>query len=164
MLLFQRPIIDETGFIFSGGSVSWDIRESDYVNGSSTVPVRVYQRHSWRRSAAPSFWNQPLCTAATIADGTALLGESSLVCQSSDCYTSISYLYQSISTQVLCTDFSEEYDYASGEKYTIIQLPINKRLNYTFASCCWIPLLPDQSGPDWRLNVVIDTYPRVNGK
>ncbi len=148
----------------SGGSVSWDIRESDYINGSSTVPVRVYQRHSWRRSAAPSFWGTPLCDTSTIASGTSLIGENSLICGSYDCYTSVSYLYQSISTQVLCTDFSVDYDYASGEKYTTLQLPINKRLTYTYESCCWIGLLPVNDTPSWELNLVIDTHRRVNGK
>jgi hypothetical protein len=151
-------------FIFSGGSVSWDIRQSDYVNGSSTVPVRVSQRHSWRRSAAPSFWGTPECDVATIANRSALLGEGSLICSSYDCYSSVSNLYGSISTQVLCTDFSVDYDYASGENDTILQLPIDKRLTYVYSSCCWIGLLPDSNTPPWTLTVVIDTHRRIDGK
>lgn len=126
------------------------------MNGSSTVPVRIYQRHSWRRSAAPMFWNKPLCSVNTIADGTALLGESSLLCKSD--------LSQSISAQVLCTDFSEEYDYASGEKYTTLQLPIDQRLIYAYESCCWISLLPANDTPSWGLNLLIDTHRRDSGR
>ncbi len=125
--------------------------------------MRVHQRHSWRRSAAPSFWGAPVCSASTIANGTALLGENYFYCNSHDCLNSVSYTDQSISTQVLCTDFSEDYDYASGEKYTMLQLPINKTFVYTFSSCCWIPLLPQLDTPDWILNLVINTHRRIDG-
>jgi hypothetical protein len=134
------------------------------VHGSPTVPVRFYQRHSWRRSAAPSFWNKSLCSRSTIDDGTALLGENYLVCTSRECIDSEIVPYQTISAQVLCTDFSEDYDYASGEKYTILQIPIDKRLTYAYQSCCWISLLPLQETPSWTLNLVVNTHRRVDGK
>jgi len=150
--------------MFSGGSVSWNIRQSDYIVNSSTVSVRIHQRHSWRRSAAPSFWAKPMCSYPTIANGSAILGESSLICTSYECYTSVSYVNQYISTEVLCTDLKEEYDYASEEKYTAITLPINKRLTYRFESCCWIPLLPIGDTPSWGLTLIINTNRRVDGK
>ena len=134
------------------------------MEGSPTVPVRIYQRHSWRRSAAPSFWNKPLCSESTKTDGTAWLGENDLVCTSKECINSETSLYPSISAQVLCTDFDEAFDYASGENYTLLQLPINKRLTYTYESCCWISLLPLQNTPSWTLNLVINTYRRVDEK
>lgn len=150
--------------IHSGGTISWNIRGSDYVNGSSTIQVRVNQRHAWRRSAAPSFWSQPLCSASTIAAGTALLGQGSFECTSLVCNTSVSSTYRSISTDVLCTDFNEIYDHASGESSVVIQLPINKRLLYTYTDCCWIGLLPNNSQPGWALNLIIDTNRRLDGK
>jgi hypothetical protein len=111
-----------------------------------------------------TFWNAPECDTSTIANRTALLGENFLVCESNGCSTSVSNLYRSIPTQVLCTDFSVDYDYASGEKYTTLQLPINERLTYTYASCCWIGLLPNNDTPSWGLNLIIDTHRKLNGK
>lgn len=144
--------------------IRYDIRTDDYVDGSPSVPVRIYQRHSWRRSAAPSFWNKPLCSRDTIANGTALLGENYLKCTSPECIDSETVNYQAISAQVLCTDFSAEYDFASGESYALLQIPINKRLTYAYQACCWINLIPLQETPSWSLNLVINTNRRLDGK
>ena len=126
--------------------------------------MRIYQRQSWRRSGASHFWGKPLCSRDTIADGTALLGENYLRCTSRECMGSETVIYQAISAQVLCTDFSAEYDYASGENYTILQIPIDKRLTYAYQSCCWIGLIPREETPSWSLNLVINTHRRIDGK
>lgn len=157
-------IIYKTPLICSGGVLRYDIRTADYVNGSPTVPVRFYQRHSWRRSAALTFWNKSLCSADTIADRTAWLGENYLICTSRECIDSETVAYQAISAEVLCTDFSEQFDFASGEKYTTLEIPINKRLTYAYRSCCWINLLPLQDTPSWSLNLAINTNRRLDGK
>jgi hypothetical protein len=159
----MRCINESYVVIFRGGSISWSIRQSDYVIGSSTVPVRLHQRHSWRRSAAPGFWGTPECDASTIANGTALLGRDTLRCLSTDCYSLTDAATQSISTEVLCTDFSVDYDYASGENSTMLELPINKQYVYKFESCCWIQLLRVGT-PAWSVSLVIDTHPRIDGK
>lgn len=104
-----------------------------------------------------------MCDWDTKANKTALLGDGALICSSTSCNT-VPYVYQSISTQVLCTDFSVDYDSASGEKYTTLQLPINQRLIFKYASCCWIGLLPYNYEPDWALTLIIDTNRRVDGK
>lgn len=144
--------------------MSWSVHPSG-SNGSAdgTVTIRVTQRHSWRRSAAPSFWNTPMCDANTIANGSALIGENYLVCGSADCGYISSYSNRTISTQLLCNDYSTDYDYASGERQDIVVLPINRQFVYSFASCCWIPLLRVGT-PDWAMNLVIDTHRRVNGQ
>jgi hypothetical protein len=147
----------------SGGSISWDIRQSDYTNGSASVNVRLYQRHSWRRSAALTFWSKPLCDASTIANGTALLGDGYLVCQSQECPRWYAASFESLSVQVSCTDFSDVYDFASGEKYSILPLPINGQFIYSYESCCWIDSSTGASS-SWALKVMINTYRRVNGK
>ena len=143
--------------------MSWSIDSDANVASTGTVAIRVTQKHSWRRSAAPSFWNTPMCDANTIANGSALLGEDYLVCRSADCGYISSYSNRSISTQVLCNDHVVEFDYASGERQDILVLPINRQFEYSFASCCWIPLIRVGT-PDWAVTLVIDTHRRVNGQ
>ena len=69
-----------------------------------------------------------------------------------------------ISATVRCTDFNEEFDYSSGENSTTVSLPLNKRIEYLYASCCWIPLLPPDSESNWSLKLIINTQRRSNGK
>lgn len=149
--------------IFSGGTIHWSIRQDDYIPATNSVAVRLTQRHSWRRSAAVSFWNTPMCDAGTISNGTALIGEDFLICRSPDCAYINGYSNRTISTQLLCTDFSIDFDYASGEKETMLVLPVNRRFEYSFASCCWIPLL-QVGAADWAVNLVINTHRRLDGR
>ena len=158
-IFFRMKNIYETVFILSGGSISWDIGENYFDENSSTVSVRVYQRYSWRLS-----WRSTKCDASTTASGSVLIGEEHLLRASHGYGTSESLSYENILTQVLCTDCSDRDNYISGEKYTILQLPINKRITYTYAHCCWIRLLSHSFDPAYSLNVVIDTQRRVDGK
>ncbi|CAF4345199.1 unnamed protein product [Rotaria sp. Silwood2] len=150
-------------FYFSGGSVSWNIREVDYNAINTTVGVRISQRHSWRRSAAMGFWKVPECDIDTIHNGSAVIGEGFLNCISDEC-PRLGSSYLTIPTRVSCTDFSVEYDYASGEASRMIQLPVGYQFTYSFSSCCWISLLPTSHSPSWKLNVTITTNRRANGR
>ena len=113
------------------------------------VSVFITQRHSWRRSA--SFCND---TSSESAD---TIGEGIL--------TSNSYLstIPSISAMVQCTDYNEEFDYSSGESSTTVLLPINKQINYVFQGCCWITLLPPDTGSEWSLKLLVNTKQRSDG-
>lgn len=149
--------------MYRGGTISWSIRPESYSAATGTVEVRLNQRHSWRRSAAPSFWGTPVCDDETKANGTALIGEDYLICRSADCGYITDAASRTISTQLLCNDFSPDFDYASGEKQTTLVLPVNRRFEYSFASCCWIPLL-SVGTTDWTVNLVIDTHRRADGQ
>lgn len=47
-----------------------------------------------------------------------------------------------IEAMVQCTDFSEDFDYSSGEISTPVTLPVTKWIEYFYEGCCWINLLP----------------------
>jgi hypothetical protein len=138
--------------------VSFAVRgTSGNITNSSQVAVSVTQRHSWRRS----YSDQVYCNNTNPISGN-MIGEGTLVKNPND--TSIASLrVPSINALVRCTDFDAHFDYSSGESTTNVLLPINKRIEYIYSSCCWIPLLPPDSESNWSLKLVVNTYPRPDG-
>ena len=114
-----------------GGTISYTIRSlsNNTTTNQSEIPVGIVQRHSWRRSYRKSHF----CDNNTIASS-GLIGEGQLVSHSIGGHN--------ISALVQCTDFSEKFDYSSGEDSTLVTLPINRWIEYFYKGCCWIPLLP----------------------
>ena len=72
------------------------------------------------------------------------------------------YSIPTFNTNVPCTDFSDEFDYSSGEGTVDVVVPKDVRFTYVSQSCCWINLL--DGGNDWSLALVVDTHRRRNGK
>lgn len=69
-----------------------------------------------------------------------------------------------INASVPCTDFNEAYDYSSGEDLIPRMMPSNKRIEYYYKGCCWIPLLSPDTDEAWSLRMVINTQRRSDGK
>jgi hypothetical protein len=138
--------------------VSFAVRStSGNITNSSQVAVYVTQRHSWRRS----FSDQHYCNNTNPISGN-IIGEGTL--DKNPSATSIASLtVPSINATVRCTDFDAHFDYSSGESTTNVLLPINKRIEYIYAGCCWITLLPPDSESSWSLKLVVNTYPRPDG-
>lgn len=140
---------------YRGGSVSWSIRSlpQNITSNLNELPVRITQRHSWRRSYGKSHF----CDNNTVSSS-GLIGEGELVSSLTK--------GKNIKAMVECTDFNEQFDYSSGEISTAITLPQNKIIEYFYQGCCWIELLPpdtDQS-LDWSLKLVINTNRRRDGQ
>ncbi|CAF1121256.1 unnamed protein product, partial [Didymodactylos carnosus] len=169
-------VIDITsGSHYRGGSISWSVDPLQPTHDS--VLIRISQRHSFRRTYSTSTF----CDQQTITAG-GVIGEGSLECgyNCPGANNGIDYenitdvtvatpwkkisIVSSVSGLVPCTDYSELYDYSSGEGETIVTIPTDVRFNYTYASCCWISLLTISAGEGWSLNLVIDTHRRRNGR
>ncbi|CAF4597207.1 unnamed protein product, partial [Rotaria sp. Silwood2] len=129
VILLRRSSIQASHY--RGGSVSWTIREApnNTTTNPQEVPVRVTQRHSWRRL----YGKNHFCDNKTIATS-GLIGQGELV--SSD------GKQKKLPAMVRCTDFNEQFDYSSGEISASVTLPMNKVIEYAYQGCCWIPLLP----------------------
>jgi len=140
---------------FSGGSSYWFTLKED--SNSTTVAVRIYNRQSWRNSALLS----PCTNDAS--NTSELIGDGAYECKTNSC-SELSNRQKLVTAAVSCTDYDDQFDYATGEKYTTLYLPPNRRFNYTFQSCCWISLLSNSGEPDWSLNMMINTYRRLDGK
>ena len=69
-----------------------------------------------------------------------------------------------INASVQCTDYSEEFDYSSGESSTMVSLPLDDRIEYLYTGCCWIPLLPPDSESNWSLKLIVNTKQRADGR
>lgn len=134
---------------FRGGTISYTMTNNPTDN--STVSVRISQRHSWRRSA--HFCND------TSIERQPLIGEGFL-----DATNTSSRLISQIDARVRCTDFNEAFDYSSGEDSITRLMPVNQYIEYVYSDCCWIRLLPPDSGDRWSLKVTINTTPRLNGE
>ncbi len=130
---------------------------SGNITNSSQVAVYVTQRHSWRRSAVGQFY----CNNTNPISGN-MIGTGTLV-KNRNATSIASLTVPSINARVRCTDFDAHFDYSSGESTTSVSLPINKRIEYIYGGCCWIPLLPPDSESNWSLKLVVNTYPRPDG-
>ncbi len=117
------------------------------------ISVQITQRHSWRRSVF-------FCNDTDPSSGDILGGDILIHNPNSSRY---SLEIPSIDTSVRCTDYNEEFDYSSGESSTTVLLPINQRIEYFYAGCCWITLLPPDSESDWSLKFIINTNRRSDG-
>ncbi|CAF3431832.1 unnamed protein product [Rotaria sp. Silwood2] len=140
---------------YKGGVLTYTIR-SNPGNGTSDnelIQVRIEQRHSWIRSTY-------FCNNTSPSSGD-IIGSGALQIYGYR-NSSISKI-PSIDARVRCTDYSEEFNYSTGENSTNIDLPINNRIEYVYSSCCWITLLPPDSGSNWSLKLVINTKQRLDG-
>jgi hypothetical protein len=142
-------------FYYRGGSISWTIRSiPENLANTTEIPVRITQRHSWRRS-------QYFCNNTNPNSGD-FIGENFLIGSRKN--QLLSMPIPLVNASVQCTDFNAEFDYSSGETSTTVLLPVNDRIQYTYSSCCWIPLLVSDAHSDWSLKIVIDTNRRLDGK
>jgi hypothetical protein len=135
--------------------MSYIIRaNSDNITrNSSEISVQITQRHSWRRS-------QWFCNDTNPSSGN-IIGEGVLTDNPNGTYYSSTI--PQIDTMVRCTDYSEQFDYSSGESSTTVLLPANKQIVYFYTGCCWIPLLSPDSAFDWSLKFIINTNRRADG-
>jgi len=135
--------------------MSYTIRAiSDNITASNQdISVRITQRHSWRRSAF-------FCNNTNPNTGDIIGGGILDINQTRNNYSS---MIPSINTAVRCTDYNEEFDYSSGETSTTVLLPLNKKIEYFYQGCCWIPLLPPDLESDWSLKFIINTNRRSDG-
>jgi hypothetical protein len=135
--------------------MSYAIRDiSDNITTSKQdISVRITQRHSWRRSAY--FCNN---TNPNTGD---IIGEG--IIEIDPTRSNYSSIIPAINATVQCTDYNEEFDYSSGETSTTVLLPLNKKIEYFYRGCCWIPLLPLDSESDWSLKFIINTNRRFDG-
>lgn len=122
------------------------------MGNNGKISVDITQRHSWRRSA----W---FCNDTSSSSGD-IIGEGVLIPNPNQ--TSYSSQIPWINTTVQCTDYNEEFDYSSGERSTSVSLPINEIIEYIYQGCCWITLLPPDSGSNWSLKLTINTKKRFN--
>ncbi|CAF1065675.1 unnamed protein product [Rotaria magnacalcarata] len=122
---------------YRGGSFSWTIQDAsnNSITNQTNVPARITQRHSWRRS----FGKNHFCDKNTIASS-GLIGKGELI-------SSIS-TQNTILAKGQCTDFNEQFDYSSGEISTLVTVPMRNIIEYAYAyqGCCWIALLPPETG------------------
>ncbi|CAF3417555.1 unnamed protein product [Rotaria sp. Silwood1] len=149
-------VVVVAGSHYRGGAISYTIRAiPDNITGDGQqIPVRVMQRHSWRRSS-------DFCNDTSPSSGN-LIGSGTLVSSSNQSMSSVTI--PSIDTSVRCTDYNEEFDYSSGENSADVLLPINSRIEYLYQGCCWITLLSPDSESDWSLKLIVNTYRRPDGR
>jgi hypothetical protein len=139
--------------------MSYIIRDDNSGNMTikNQILVQITQRHSWRRSAW--FCNN---TSPSFGD---IIGEGILTNTLNSTINSTlnSSRIPLIDNRVRCTDYSEQFDYSSGESSTTVSLPVNSKINYFYAGCCWIPLLSPDTESDWNLKFIINTNRRADG-
>ncbi|CAF2109287.1 unnamed protein product, partial [Rotaria magnacalcarata] len=120
---------------YRGGSFSWTIQNvsNNSITNQTNIPARITQRHSWRRSLGKNHF----CDKNAIASS-GLIGEGELI-------GSI-FTQNTIPTKVQCTDFNEQFDYSSREISTLVTVPMRNIIEYAYQGCCWIALLPPETG------------------
>ena len=117
----------------------------------STADILIHQRYSWRRS----FWSG-MCTTASIATQTIIgSGTGSLICSVGTC--------SSISTDVVCTDFSVGTDFSSGERYDVRVMDIGQTYILSYRSNAWFSLAMGGGG-DWQMTGKVGLNIRPDGK
>ncbi|UJR17558.1 hypothetical protein I4U23_004454 [Adineta vaga] len=160
VIIFLLGIVLTNASHYRGGSLSWSIHENTTNGSSSTVLVRITQRHSYRKT----YSSNTFCNQTTIATG-GMIGDGSVTCLG-DCSGISSngsvYTIPTFSTNVPCTDFNDDFDYSSGEGSVDVIVPRDVRFTYAVQSCCWISLL--EGSGSWSLALVVDTHTRRNGK
>ena len=123
----------------------------------TTVQILIAQKHSWRRS----YWSSTMCDDTRIAAGN-LVGASTgyLVCNAGGSCGS----FTSISADVVCTDYSANVglDYSSGERETMVTLPLNRTFVLGFLGNAWMALSIGGGG-DWQITGKIDLTVRPDG-
>ena len=80
----------------------------------------VYNRQSWRNSALIS-----PCTNDTI-NTSELIGDGAYECKTNSC-SQLSNRQKLVTAAVSCTDYDDQFDYATGVKYTTLYLPVLSR-------------------------------------
>ena len=118
--------------------------------------MQIRQRYAWR----PDIGFQTLCNNTSIANQ-GLIGSYSdfLGCVGGGSCRN----FTSLPATVICTDFSPILNYSSGERYSVLTLPVNRSFVIGFYGSAWIRLALKGYG-DWQVTGRIDLTVRPDGK
>ncbi|CAF0859676.1 unnamed protein product [Adineta ricciae] len=140
---------------YKGGSLSW--KPTNPSSLTSPIEVIITQRQSWTLSR----YQCDETTINTLASFNDTLSSTSptLTCISSAAACTSS-LYQTIVTDLYCTDFSTSFQVSTGSNYTKENLAVNSIIDITARGASWANEILTNS---WSMVAHIDLTP-VSGK
>lgn len=149
--------INEFCQLFYDRKVSFISRRAwNTTPSGSTAQVLVHQRYAWRRNYV-SF--VPMCTDSLISTkGLIGTGTGNLLCNAGGSCPS----FTTVTSDVICTDYSVNMNFALGERYDLLTLPLGASFTIGFYGVNWLPLAIQGNGP-WQVTGRIDLTVRPDG-
>ena len=122
----------------------------------TTATVLIRQRYSWRRS----YWDgwSPVCDTGMISSQ----GIIGTTFDTLDCYSGPCVTGSWVSTDVPCTDFSNDTDFSSGERYDQRILTLNQSYVVGYRQSAWFSLVINGGGY-WQMTGKIELTVRADG-